>query len=117
MAELGQIEPEEGAPIYGDAYDGEVHPNSETPNFCTHSCADAVAYCDSHAMLNALTDDLLHTGSVEDVEQACDLWRGEILSLYELWLNLTQKSGKADTWPSISTAPSTSPRTPSPRPR
>ena len=100
MVEMGQIEPEEGAPIYGAEYDGDAHPNGETPYFCTYSSVDerasAVSYCESHAKLNALTEELLQTGSVEDAQQAYDLWRGEILSLYELWLNLTQENGKAD---------------------
>ena len=100
MVELGQIEPEEGAPIYDAEYDGDVHPNGEYPYFCTHSSVDAqtgaVSYCESHAKLNALTEELLKSSSVEDAQQAYELWRGEVLSLYGLWLNLTEENGKAD---------------------
>ena len=96
MVELGQMEPEEGAPIYDDGEDAD----GAYPYFCTYFYVDArassVSYCESHAKLNALTEELLQTGSVEDARQANDLWRGEILSLYELWLNLTQENGKAD---------------------
>ena len=89
MVELGQIEPEDGAYAYG-AY----------PYFCTHSSVDArasaVSYCESHAKLNVLTEELLESNSVEDAEQAYELWRAEILCLYDLWLNRTGEDGKAD---------------------
>ena len=100
MVEMGQIEPEEGAPSYDSEYDGDVHPNVETPYFCTYSSVDGrastVSYCESHAKLNALTEELLQTDSRENAQQAYDLWRGEVLSLYEMWLNQTQEDGKAD---------------------
>ena len=101
MVELGRIEPEEGAPIYGDQPDADGASNyGEYPYSCTHSSADAragaVSYCESHAQLNALTEELLQNGSVEDAKQAYDLWRGEIVCLYDLWLNLTGEDGKAD---------------------
>ena len=103
MVEMGQIEPEEGAPIYDSEYDGDVHPNGETPYFCTYSSVDGrastVSYCESHAKLNALTEELLQTDSRENAQQAYDLWRGEVLSLYEMWLNQTQEDGKADVVP------------------
>lgn len=101
MVELGQIEPEEGAPIYEDEPDADgAYAYGEYPYFCTHSSVDArasaVSYCESHAKLNALTEELLQNGSVEDARQAYELWRGEILCLYEMWLNQTQEDGKAD---------------------
>ena len=101
MVELGQIEPGEGAPIYDDGEDGDgAYAYGAYPYCCTYSSVDArassVSYCESHAKLNALTEELLESNSVEDAEQAYELWRGEILCLYDLWLNLTQEDGKAD---------------------
>ena len=101
MVELGQIEPEEGAPIYGDGYDADgAYSYGEYPYFCTYTSvnelASAVSYCETHAALNAQTDALLQTGSVEDARQAYALWRGEILRLYDHWLNLTVEDNMAD---------------------
>ena len=101
MVEHGRIEPEEGAPIYEDGYDADgAYSYGAYPYFCTHTSVDAgasaVYYCESHAKLNTLTEELLQNGSVEDAKQAYELWRGEILCLYDLWLNQTQEDGKAD---------------------
>ena len=101
MADLGQIAPEEGAPIYECEPDADgAYAYGEYPYFCTHSSMDArasaVSYCESHAKLNAQTEELLQNGSVEDAKQAYELWRAEILCLYDLWLNRTGEDGKAD---------------------
>ena len=92
MVEMGQIEPYDGSD--GLAADGRY------PAFCHHADVydgySAVDYCDIHANLCDQVDALLMSGAEEDAQAAYNLWRAEIIRLYEAWLERSDDAEKAN---------------------
>ena len=95
LAETGRLDSEDGyaaelLPQYGG--DGALA-DGAYPAFCNQlplgSDSVSVDYCMTHAGLNARADALLQSGSAEDAQQACDLWRAEIVRLYDQWMQCT----------------------------
>ena len=94
MVELGQIEPYDSDGSEGLAADGRY------PAFCHHSNGydgySAVDYCEIHANLCEQADALLMSGTEEDAQEAYNLWRAEIIRLYEAWLERSGDDEKAN---------------------
>ena len=94
MVELGQIEPYGGDGSEGLAADGRY------PAFCHHSDVydgyNSIDYCEIHANLCSQTEALLSSGTEEDAEQVYNLWRGEIIRLYDAWLERSGDDEKAN---------------------
>ena len=92
MVELGQIE-------FYDGDDGAMA-DGRYPDHCYHfdvydGCS-TVNYCEIHANLSERTGSLLATGEEADARQAYELWRAEVIRMYDEWLARSDEAGKAD---------------------
>lgn len=92
MLELGQIEEGEGNLAVGEGEFGNdgLAGDGAFPAFCNHwamSDGSAVTdYCEPHAVLFQQALQLMTDGTAESAQQACNLWRAEIIREYSQWL-------------------------------
>lgn len=68
------------------------------PAFCNHwNMQDGnseIDYCETHMNLRLEVARLTSTGDTSDARQACDIWRAEIVRLYDEWASLVDESEK-----------------------
>ena len=92
MVELGQID-------FYDNGDGAMA-DGRYPDHCIHyDVSDGysgIDYCENHANLSELSGSLLATGEEADARQAFELWRAEVIRMYDEWLARADDAGKAD---------------------
>ena len=59
------------------------------PDYCSQSNQAAggteTDYCKAHLTILYETDSLLLTGKAEDAEKACEIWKEEVIRLYDEW--------------------------------
>ena len=96
LAETGQLDPSDGyaADVLSQFGSDGLAADGAYPPFCNHLSMDGssvVDYCETHAELCARANSLKQTGAAADAQQACELWRAEIVRLYDLWLQRTEE--------------------------
>lgn len=100
MLELGQIDENDGGLALGEGDFGNdgLAADGAFPAFCNHwamsDSSGVTDYCEAHARLFQQALQLMENGTAESAQQACNLWRAEIIRQYSQWLDIALESDR-----------------------